>query len=752
MRLLISHLILICVVCLAHAHAPKLAIAKSLAGGIVVNSDQDNEAADAVLTLREAILIANGGTSPNGLNRPITLGERDQLTGCQYILIPPALSTALILSGCGENEPETITLSGVNLIMLINALPMIADANTMLDGAGVQINAATVVSDSTFSINASHTTLSNLTIINTPNTASDVEIFGGTANVIHDMNLGANAGATVCAGRPSAQGIAIHKEVTGSDDESSVYVYANSIGCHNQAGILVEGAGFVRIGERADGTRAANTIGQNNGGQALPNSVGILLDGMTTNSVIATRIVGNHIGGNISNGIELRGEPGFGNTAKRVEQTMIIGNRIGVDAANGGCGIYLSGTNLNNVIGGQTDEDRNVISGNGQHGIFAENPTSVAAPNLAMAYIGGNYIGTTITGTARLPNQGHGIYLKNASAFIGVLGVPAALVAGNRIAGNAQDGVRIEASFAFVMANTIGTDPDEHALGNGGDGINMLNGAAYMGYYPLPGATATGNRVQFNQRNGLWINGGEAVIGGNTFANNVQNGVRLTNGANKVVLGLDEPAGYGNVVRANGGNGVWIESTLTATLSTSLSSSVVISNGGYGVLLEGAGTQATVISATLVAGNSWDGVAEKNGAAKNSWTKLETYANGGLGIDKTVTSDKANIPNKPNVLFTAAGKPDASSTRFSGKSTPAAIVEVYILAPDPSTYGEGKTFLGSTVTDASGRWRLSVPDVAPLGCYTAFETVVSSSGAASSSEYSKSSCIQETFLPVVTRR
>ena len=298
-----------------------------------------------------------------------------------------------------------------------------------------------------------------------------------------------------------------------------------------------------------------------------------------------------------------------------------------------------------------------------------------------------------------------------------------------------------------MVGNSIGTDKDENDLGNGGDGLSIVGGAAYVGYYPLPGATSTGNRIQFNRQNGLRISGGEAVIGGNTIADNAQNGVRLSNGANEVKLGLDEPPGYGNLVRGNGGNGVWVE----GVLSVSVRSGVVISNGGYGVLMEGVGAQATVISATVAAGNGRDGVAEKGGATKNSWTKLEAFGNGGLGIDKAVISDTTNTPNKPNVLILSTSKPNAATTRFSGIGTPSATVEVYALAPDPTTYGEGKTFLSRAIADASGYWRVTVQDAAPLGCYTAFETVKPAAGAASSSEYSKSSCIKEVFLPVALR-
>jgi hypothetical protein len=761
MRLLISRVLLGLALCIAHAQAPRLLHAQSEepqnpdmpeAGSFTVNSPLDNDIADSVLTLREAILVANGGTSPSGLNRPVTLNERLQLTGCQFILIPPALTMALIFGGCGGGIADAITFNGVSAITLTKTLPMITDNNTALNGVGVRIDATSVVTGSTLTISASNTTLNNLVIINSASEAADVEVVAGTATTLRNLTLGVSAGATSCnantpnAARFGAYGIHLRKGVHGTESAASAYLFANTIGCHSKAGVLVDGASFVRIGERANGTATANAIGLNSAKQILPNGVGVRVDG-SFNSAVSNRIVGNVISGNGGNGIELIGEPGFASGAKRVERTAILGNDIGVDAPNGGSGIYLSGTNANNVVGGKAEAERNTLSGNGQHGLFAENPAPIAGPDVAMAYIGGNYIGTNVTGTAALPNLGHGVYLKNASAFVGLLGIAGDSLAGNRIAGNAGDGVRIEAGFAFVVSNTVGaigasgTDA-ERDLGNGGDGLCILDGAAYVGYYPLSGSGNTGNRIQFNQQNGLLVNSGEAVIGGNLIANNAQSGVRLNNGANDVKLGLDAPANLGNTISNNGGNGIWVE----GVLSTSVRNSIVISNGGYGVLMEGAEAKATVISATVAAGNGRDGVAEKGGASQNTWQKLETYGNGGLGIDKAVISDTANAPNKPGVLITSASKPTAATTRFGGLSTPSASVEVYALAADPSSFGEGRTFLGRATANAAGRWQMTVQDVAPLGCYTAFETV-----GGASSEYSKSSCVRDIFLPLVWR-
>ncbi len=47
-------------------------VAAPLSGTITVNSTTDNVTSDTVLTLREALLIARGGTDAGGLNRALS--------------------------------------------------------------------------------------------------------------------------------------------------------------------------------------------------------------------------------------------------------------------------------------------------------------------------------------------------------------------------------------------------------------------------------------------------------------------------------------------------------------------------------------------------------------------------------------------------------------------------------------------------------------------------------------------------------
>ena len=82
---------------------------------------------------------------------------------------------------------------------------------------------------------------------------------------------------------------------------------------------------------------------------------------------------------------------------------VIKGCYIGVDTngvtrrVNAKAGILINGCS-NNVIGGTTAAERNVISGNGSNGV--EITGSSATGNI----VAGNYIGTTATGSALLGN------------------------------------------------------------------------------------------------------------------------------------------------------------------------------------------------------------------------------------------------------------------------------------------------------------------------------------------------------------
>ena len=88
----------------------------------------------------------------------------------------------------------------------------------------------------------------------------------------------------------------------------------------------------------------------------------------------------------------------------------MVGNLIGVDATgraalgNSDDGIFIHLGSADNVIGGQTPAERNVISGNGGNGLALESPDTSGNRVL------GNYIGTDVTGRHAVPNAAAGVY------------------------------------------------------------------------------------------------------------------------------------------------------------------------------------------------------------------------------------------------------------------------------------------------------------------------------------------------------
>ena len=144
---------------------------------------------------------------------------------------------------------------------------------------------------------------------------------------------------------------------------------------------------------------------------------------------------------------------------------IIEGNYIGTDAT----GLLARPNRLDGIwtdsaghrIGGTTAAQRNVISGNGRHGVVITRVTASANR------VQGNYIGVNAAGTAALGNAGHGIELFSSSGnVIGSDVQPGNAAAGNVIASNLLDGVP---DICWNRQSDLG----ERIFTNSGLGINL---------------------------------------------------------------------------------------------------------------------------------------------------------------------------------------------------------------------------------------------------------------------------------------
>jgi hypothetical protein len=128
------------------------------------------------------------------------------------------------------------------------------------------------------------------------------------------------------------------------------------------------------------------------------------------------------------------------------------------------------------TVGGETPQDRNVISGNTGDGV------------LGAVSVHGNFIGTDATGTVAIPNGGHGIEQLTDGQ-----------IEGNLISGNIGIGVLLStldnSVFGTIDGNLIGTDVSGALpLGNGSKGVFLADSSPGDVAY----AFITGNVIAFN--------------------------------------------------------------------------------------------------------------------------------------------------------------------------------------------------------------------------------------------------------------
>ncbi|MBI3464151.1 MAG: right-handed parallel beta-helix repeat-containing protein, partial [Planctomycetes bacterium] len=176
----------------------------------------------------------------------------------------------------------------------------------------------------------------------------------------------------------------------------------------------------------------------------------------------------------------------FGSSGINIENfgyVTVAGNYIGVDATgsfaagNDGPGVRIA--NATNVtVGGGSEADRNLISGNGAQGV------AIIGGGSIWNVVAGNWIGINAAGTAEIGNGSQGVLISGAASNrIGADGFSAnALAEGNVISGNSQNGVWITGALAtgnVVAGNLIGTDAAGNAaIGNIAHGVFIDGGAS----------------------------------------------------------------------------------------------------------------------------------------------------------------------------------------------------------------------------------------------------------------------------------
>jgi CSLREA domain-containing protein len=482
-----------------------------------------------------------------------------------------------------------------------------------------------------------------------------------------------------------------------------------------------------------DGATGGATRIEINGGNQGAGVNGLTITG--GNSTIRSLVINRFTG----SGIHISDSGG-----NRIENCFLGVNAAGTAAqANTLDGIRITGT-ANNIIGGTAVGARNLIAGNGQHGI------AISGAAATGNQVQGNFIGTEVTGSAALGNAGFGVAVGDAPG--NTIGGTVA-EARNLISGNGASGVYLGGNGATgntVTGNYLGTDVNGVAdLGNTLDGItiegadnNFIGGTTGTS----PGGACTGacNLAAGNNRAGIFMVGvlgngatGNLVLGnfvgtnlaGTAAISNTSDGVAIQESSGNTIGGTTAAAR--NLISGNGGSGAHLLGTPAATfnnvvqgnlIGTDSAGATALANALHGVLITAAANNVVGGTAAgagnLITGNGGAGVSiVQNTAIGNRVSGNSITANGGLGIDlggAGVTPNDANdgdtgpnnLQNFP-VLSSAVITGSMVSVQGTINSTANTVFRIEFFsgsACDASGNGEGQVYLGFTevTTDAGG--------------------------------------------------
>jgi photosystem II stability/assembly factor-like uncharacterized protein len=478
---------------------------------------------------------------------------------------------------------------------------------------------------------------------------------------------------------------------------------------------LISGNGSGLTGTGANNVIQGNYIGTDATGMvALGNGVnGIEITNMSpppgsTNNLIGGTVpgAGNLISGN-QRGISIS-----------APDTIVQGNLIGTNK-NGNApvgndtGIH-SGFSPNTLIGGTVPGSRNIISGNLGDGV------TIGGPN---SRVEGNFIGTTITGTAALGNGGSGVVAGNDVRIGGSSPEARNVVSANGGNGNISLGTNNSGTAVTVQGNYIGTDvtgsvalsnaspagisiqSSDHIIGGLVEAArNVISGNRFgIQIGGLTSASPSGNVVQGNYI-GLKADGVGALP--NAFG-----GIAISNASNNVIGGVDPRAS--NRIESNGGQGVSVSSGGNRNL---IRNNSIVSNSALGIDLFGPG------------GNP--------GITNNDDCDGDTGSN-----------NLVNYPVLSSVVSTA------NSTTIQGTLNSTAsttfVIDFYANAScDTSGFGEAQTYIGSANVTTEANCNFGFNITLPVGVGGRFITGTATDPNGNTSELS--ACSQASGPPAST--
>src|SRR3989339_807991 len=258
------------------------------------------------------------------------------------------------------------------------------------------------------------------------------------------------------------------------------------------------------------------------------------------------------------------------------------------------------------------------------------------------------------------------------------------LIKENIISGNLQEGIRVyQASYNIFSENYIGTDKNgTTAIPNGMQGISIA-----------------GNNISLGKSN---------TIEGNIISGNLQEGIYLNAAPSNFIygnyIGIDKS---GSLNLANGYSGIYSTGQLNIIGPNNTIAYNGSRDGDYGIAID------TAFYNTI----------KENSLFSNYDKGIALINNGNTGIAyPIITSSK---------YYASTG-----TTIVQGTAPANATIEVFLTEaiPDLSGQGEGKTYLGKTISDVNGNWSIELSNPSLNVGSNLCATATSSNG--NSSEFS----------------
>jgi CSLREA domain-containing protein len=392
---------------------------------IAVNSTADTNVRDNELTLREAILLANGTLAKSSL----TPSEQAQVTGTPAAAQEDAIRFSLITVGTPPSIKLLSPLDWITDTVTIDGTTVFA-GRVELDGTGAG------VSDG-LNVVAGRSVVRGLVINGFKADIADGNVIGGVgirlfengANIIEGNFLGTNGLGT--SARGNAAGVVSNgssNNIIGGNTASARNLISGNtflgvaLDSNYKTGSELRNSTSNQVQNNLVGTDMAGTAGLGNGTGAVggvPDNHfgGVLVLSGSSNNTIARNV----ISGNGTKGVEISGSGAAGNQV----QNNFIGTNVNGTGAIGNApnGVLLNASN-NRIVG-------NVISGNRGSGVYVLGTSNQLQANL---------IGVAADGTTPVGNSGNGVRMGLVS-FTENIPANSTTIVSNTIAFNGGSGI-----------------------------------------------------------------------------------------------------------------------------------------------------------------------------------------------------------------------------------------------------------------------------------------------------------------------